>query len=193
MKNTKIISAFPGTGKTYCCNKYKGTNVKILDSDSSEFSWIKDKNGNNTKERNPKFPNNYIEHIKENIGKVDIIFVSSHDIVRKALKDNNIDYILVYPCVYYKDIYIDRYIKRGNNENFINFIDKNFKKFINEMDNEDFPYKIVLTGKETINDILQNGYCQHMACGDAYGTLGCPVMCKNCDYPVRLIKEGNHE
>lgn len=159
MKDTKIISAFPGTGKTYCYNKYKNTDIKILDSDSSEFSWIKDKDGNNTKERNPKFPNNYIEHIKENIGKVDIIFVSSHDIVRKALKDNDINYILVYPCVHYKDIYIDRYIKRGNNENFINFIDKNFEKFINEMDNETFPYKIILTGKETINDILENGYC----------------------------------
>ena len=63
---TKIISAFPGTGKSYYHNKNKET---TLDSDSSNFSWIKDENGNNTTERNPKFPQNYIYHIKENIGK----------------------------------------------------------------------------------------------------------------------------
>lgn len=40
MKNTKVISAFPGTGKTYCFNNFKG--ITMLDSDSSEFSWIKD-------------------------------------------------------------------------------------------------------------------------------------------------------
>ena len=59
---TRIISAFPACGKTYCYqnlqNDYKG----ILDSDSSDFSWVKDKDGNNTKERNPDFPNNYIQH-----------------------------------------------------------------------------------------------------------------------------------
>lgn len=187
MKNTKVISAFPGTGKTYCYNKYKGSNIKILDSDSSEFSWIKDKNGNNTKERNPEFPNNYIKHIKENIGKVDIIFVSSHDVVRKALKDNNIDYILVYPCIYYKYIYMDRYTERGNNENFINFIDKNFEKFINEMDNENYPYKIILAGGETINDIFDFGYCENMVCTHAYETMKCPIDCKYCDYKKSLI------
>ena len=62
---TKIISAFPGVGKTY----YHERNKEIsIDSDSSHFSWVKDENGNNTKERNPEFPNNYINHIKENIG-----------------------------------------------------------------------------------------------------------------------------
>jgi len=96
MKNTKVISAFPGTGKTYCYNKLKELGITILDSDSSEFSWIKDENGNNTTERNPDFPDNYIKHIKENIGKVSIIFVSSHDIVREAMTKENIDFILVY-------------------------------------------------------------------------------------------------
>ena len=60
MKNTKVISAFPGTGKTYCYNKLKELGIEILDSDSSEFRWIKDENGNNTTKRNPDFPNNTI-------------------------------------------------------------------------------------------------------------------------------------
>ena len=66
----KVISAFPGCGKTtyyktwwkHKDNVWKDKTVGevILDSDSSEFSWIKDENGNNTKERNQDFPNNYI-------------------------------------------------------------------------------------------------------------------------------------
>ena len=187
MKNTKIISAFPGTGKTYCFNKYKNSNIKILDSDSSEFSWIKDENGKNTNERNPDFPNNYIKHIKENIGKVDIIFVSSHDVVRNALRENNIKYILVYPCISYKEEYIHRYTERGNDEKFIKFINENFENFIEDIEKETFPYKIALVGKETINDILNFGYCENMVCTHAYETLKCPIECEHCDYKNKIL------
>ena len=139
---TAIVSAFPGCGKSFIYNKYNGEKYnndkkwKILDSDSSDYSWIKDENGNNTKERNPEFPNNYINHIKENIGKVDIIFVSSHEIVRQALKDNKIKFFLIFPENNLKDDFIQRYKKRGNDETFINFISNNWNNFINEMENE---------------------------------------------------------
>ena len=59
------------------------------------------------------------------MGKVDIIFVSSHDVVRQALKDNNMFYYLVYPCRCIKDEYLQRYKDRGNNNSFIEFIDRN--------------------------------------------------------------------
>ena len=133
---TIIISAFPGTGKTYFYEKYKNSDIKVLDSDSSNFSWIKDENGNNTTERNPDFPQNYINHIKENIGKVDIIFVSSHDIVRQSLYDNGIKYIVAYPDNDCKDEYLERYRNRGNTEEFINMMNKNWDKFINGMKND---------------------------------------------------------
>jgi hypothetical protein len=44
------------------------------------------------KYRNPDFPNNYIKHIQDNIDKVDYIFVSSHEVVRKALNEVGIDF-----------------------------------------------------------------------------------------------------
>ena len=132
---TYVISAFPGCGKSYCFKNYQDK-FTILDSDSSEFSWVKDENGNNTKERNPDFPNNYIKYIKDNIDKADIIFVSSHDVVRKALKDNEINTIIVYPSKDMKDEFISRYKQRGNDEGFINFISSNFDKFIDDIENE---------------------------------------------------------
>ena len=88
-----VICAFPGCGKSvyYSLNSiYEGhkNGKKILDSDSSLFSWIYDNDGNKTSKRNPEFPGNYIQHIKNNLNSQDIIFVSSHILVRKALREN---------------------------------------------------------------------------------------------------------
>ena len=83
MKNTHVISAFLGCGKTTAYIKLKDK-IDVLDSDSSFFD-------------KKDFPRNYIEHIKSNIGKVDVIFVSSHQIVRNALKENNITFSMYYP------------------------------------------------------------------------------------------------
>ena len=186
-KNTKVISAFPGCGKTYCFNKYKDSNVKILDSDSSEFSWVKDENGNNTKERNSEFPNNYIQHIKDSLGKVDIIFVSSHETVRDSLKNNNIEYIIVYPSLDSKEEYINRYISRGNNEGFINFINSNYENFIKDIKNETYPHKIELRGKETIEDLINYGYCHNFIANHLYDSYGCPIDCQMCNHKKTII------
>lgn len=133
-KNTKVISAFPACGKTFLFNNEDFVNKYIiLDSDSSKFSWIYDDNGNKTNIRNPDFPSNYIKHIKDNIGKVDLIFVSSHSSVREALDKNKIQYTLVYPYIGLKDDWINRCSNRGNDEKFIDVIDKNWDAWNKEM------------------------------------------------------------
>lgn len=150
MKNTKIISAFPACGKSYFTknnNKYT-----CLDSDSSQFSW---KIENGEKVRNPDFPSNYIKHIKENIGKVDFIFVSSHLQVRQALEKANIDYITIYPDTTQKYVWLERMKQRGNDEAFIKFQSKNWDKFTKEIDNEPHGSKIYrINGNEYVENIL---------------------------------------
>lgn len=146
MVGTFVISAFPACGKTYCFENHQG-DFSMLDSDSSEFSWVKDSNGTSTKERNPDFPNNYIEHIKQNIGKVDVIFVSSHAVVRKALADHDIKTIIVYPNKNLKSEWLRRFKARGNSEGFIKFISDNWDKFIDEIESEDYGFL-----KQRIND-----------------------------------------
>lgn len=141
---TLVISAFAGCGKSYTFNNEKDKFNGILDSDSSNFSWIKDENGKNTTERNPDFPNNYIQHIKENIGKVEVIFVSCHKEVRKALEKAGINYILVYPNVFQKEDYIKRYKKRGNTDKFINLLNSQWDEWIAECEDETYPIKIKL-------------------------------------------------
>lgn len=156
MKRTLIIAAFPGCGKSQC--KKDHPNHLILDSDSSLFSWVWVEGEQNV-ERNPNFPNNYIEHIKENIGKVDVIFVSSHDVVRDALRENGIKYYLVYPNINLKDEYLERYKNRGSSLGFINLLNSKWDEWISELvhqKEEDKPYQtlIELSEGQYINDII---------------------------------------
>ena len=133
MKDTKIISAFPACGKTYCFKNSE--DYIVLDSDSSEFSWKYVDDGNNGwhKERNPDFPDNYICHIKANIGKVDYIFVSSHAEVRKALADAGIEFILVFPHSSLKAEWIGRCFLRGSGEAFCKLVASNWDEWISQM------------------------------------------------------------
>lgn len=153
MKKTLVISAFPGCGKTYFFNNFK--NFLVSDSDSSNFSWIKDSEGNNTTQRNPEFPKNYIDHIKNNIGVYDIIFVSSHNVVVEALKNNNIDFTIVYPDIELKEDFLERYKNRGNNESFIKFISEHFEEFVKAIDDDVSLNKIKLTKeKRFLKDVI---------------------------------------
>lgn len=118
--DTKIYSIFPACGKTWLYEHQEDYDLKILDSDSSNFSWLynKDKYGfPTTKIRNPEFPTNYIKHIKENIGKYDCIFVSSHASVREALDAEGIDFTIVYPEQSCKAEWVGRcFIREQNGE-----------------------------------------------------------------------------
>lgn len=135
-KKTLVISAFPCCGKSYAYKNYQDQ-FSMLDSDSSEYSWIKDKNGFNTNVRNPEFLKNYIQHIKDNLGKVDIIFVSSHEVVRDALRSEDIQFITVYPEKHEKVEWVRRMYRRGDSEGFIDFIVNNWDEFMIDIEYPD--------------------------------------------------------
>jgi len=153
-KDTLVISGFPGIGKSHFFRKNEKQGKIVLDSDSSLFSWVKDKDGNNTKERNPYFPGNYINHIKKNIGDADIILVSSHKIVRDALVENDIPFTLVYPSRSIKEEYLQRYIDRGSDNPFIKLLDNNWDNFLDEMEQQEGCEKIELEEGKYLSDYL---------------------------------------
>jgi hypothetical protein len=139
VKTTIIISAFPGCGKSHLFRN-KG-DKKILDSDSSKF----DKS---------QFPQNYIEHIKSNIGLADMILVSSHKEVRDALVDNGIEFTLVYPNKDIKDEYIQRYIDRGNEDKFVELLKNNWNIWIPELEQQKGCEKIELNRGQYLSDVV---------------------------------------
>lgn len=147
IKKTIIISGFPGIGKSCLFRQNRG--LIVLDSDSSNFSWIS--NG----VRNPEFPKNYIEHVKDNIGQAHIILVSSHKVVRDALRENGIEYVLVYPDKSLKDEYVRRYIDRGSDDAFVKMIENNWTTFIEEIESEVFPTKRTLKSGEYLTNVVK--------------------------------------
>mgnify|MGYP004542774029 CR=1 FL=1 len=159
-KNTKVISAYPACGKSYFKENVQDffeseEDITVLDSDSSQFSWIYE-NGEKTDKRNPDFPKNYIKHIKDNIGKVDIIFVSSHSIVRRELAKNNIKFTLVVPKKNCLNEWMIRYINRGDSNEFIDNQIDNWDKWLNEITQEKDTYSklIQLEQRQYIADII---------------------------------------
>lgn len=148
-RTVKIILGFPGVGKTYAKEYYKCTNVHVLDSDSSNFS--KD-----------MFPDNYIDYIKQLIQEkdIDMLFISSHDSVRKAIYNddfimNNAAVYICYPDKSLKEDFINRYKNRGNNDNFIQLITDNWDKWIDDIEKEAyfFPLKLQVENDTLLNQI----------------------------------------
>lgn len=99
----KLIAGFGGIGKTTLAKKYNN----VLDLESSNFKYIIDKEleklsvekrkGLKTRKLNKDFPKNYYNAIIENLEKYDIVLISMHNEIVKLLKENNIEYLVVYP------------------------------------------------------------------------------------------------
>lgn len=164
--NTKIYSVFPACGKTWLYEHQEDYGLKILDSDSSKFSWIytnKDEYGDDIRGfrriRNSDFPNNYIKHIKENIGKYDYIFVSSHASVRKALDKEGIDFTIVYPEQSCKAEWVGRcFIRDKNGESGCNpeAMYENWEQWILEcVETGIIHEEIVLRPREHLSDYFE--------------------------------------
>lgn len=155
-KKTLVISAFPCCGKSYAFENYQNK-YSILDSDSSKFSWNYEYNpvvsDKIERYRNPEFPNNYIKHIKENIGKVDIIFVSSHLQVREALKEAGIVYCTVYPKETMLNEWVGRMYRRGNDKDFIQFQIDHWDEFTHNITSEPHGFEIYRLGNNEYIDI----------------------------------------
>ncbi len=157
-----IICGFPGVGKSFAFTEsfQRENSLKILDSDSSLYSWLweddasksVDDKGQNI--RNPDFPENYIHHLTENMNYADIIFVASHSVVRNALKAHNIPFIQVYPYKELKDEYISRYKARKSDDRFIDTLSKNWDSFIESLENEKDVIHVRLKEAEFLSDIL---------------------------------------
>ena len=190
LRKTLVISAYPCCGKSYL-KEHGLRGYSILDSDSSKFSWIERyyteeeidsilsifnttdsllpvesiKNiyrKETRRVRNPNFVEDYIGHIKENIGKVDIIFVSTHLEVRQSLQDNNIEYYTVYPSKNMLNEWVGRMYRRGNDSEFIDKQIEMWDKNVGNIDNEPhgkFIYRLNANGSyigSIVEDIIED-------------------------------------
>ena len=151
MQKTRVISGFPGVGKSTLFRSLRHLeHVTVLDSDSSKFSWENEAE----RIRHPQWPANYIDHIRENLRKADIILVSSHEVVRDALVKAGIEFELVYPGPEMKAEYIKRYVDRGNNPKFVEMLETNYDTWIAELMNQTGCTHLVLGPGQYLSHVL---------------------------------------
>lgn len=128
MKKTKVIAGFPGIGKTTYAEDHP--DLIIYDSDSSQFP------------KDETWPQNYIEHIQSKIGKADIVFTSTHDIVLKAMKDAEIDFAVFIPAQHQRKTWVEKRIQSRttglNNEKFCNLIRDNMVDWLEALEDSDY-------------------------------------------------------
>lgn len=156
---TKIIAAFPGLGKTWFKNNRK--DISSLDSDSSEFSWVTI-DGN--KIRNQDFVKDYLNHIKSNINKYDLIFISTHKEILHALIESKIYFTLFKPYESHKVSYLNRYKSRNSTPEFIDLMDKNWEFYMQDLElvsESKYCDTRVLNNVEYISDVItETFFCQ---------------------------------
>lgn len=141
-----VVAAFPGCGKSTMQKEFP----QISDSDSSLF----DKS---------QFPQNYLQHIQDRLRRGLCTFVSSHDVVRKALVENYVPFVLVYPAMECKDEYIRRYIERAGTGGlmnadetpFANLMAKNWEDWITQCQQQGGCLKRELKPGQYLVDVIE--------------------------------------
>lgn len=149
---TKIVSAFPGTGKSYF-SITSDSQISTIDLDSGPYTLGYGKDG---KPRNPDFPVNYMNAIKENLGKSDVLFVGCQPEVVRILRDINAPFVLVYPERTLKKEYIERFTKRKNTKSFVDLLSKNWDVFFDFLESQTECEFIVLKSGQHISDIVDS-------------------------------------
>jgi hypothetical protein len=147
-KSTLVVCGFPGVGKSTLVSRHQG--LMVLDSDSSKFSWTKTE----PKTRHPAWPGNYIAHIQDNIGVVDLILVSTHDEVRCALIAAGVPFTLVYPGPEMEEEYIQRYIDRGSDASFITLLRSKYQEWIAALARQQGCTHVALSSGQYLSDVI---------------------------------------
>lgn len=153
----KIISAFPGIGKTTLVQ----INKNYIDLESSDYKWIDidktlpiEERKGTAKTINPDFPENYIKKIIELTDMGFNVLISSHKEVREALQARGIKYTIVLPSLDMKEEMINRYLSRGNQESFVNLLKTNYEKFVEDL-SMDSNEKVVLKSGQYLSDLVK--------------------------------------
>lgn len=108
-----IICGFPGVGKSILA---KFSNWVDLESTPFEKDWV----------RYAKVA----KHMSDNGYNV---MVSTHSQLLEQFEQMEMSYTVVIPQINDMSVYKDRYIKRGNDTGFINLVEENWNKWIDDI------------------------------------------------------------
>lgn len=125
-----IISSFIGCGREYLKNTY-GDKAKIFDAvDEIPLTDIDGK-------INADLIEGYINKVLEVVDDNDIVFIGASKSLREALNEQKIDYDLFYPSKERRGEFIENQVRKRSNPKIIQNLDRNFDKWIEEIDNDE--------------------------------------------------------
>lgn len=145
----------------YEINEYTGImncTTSMIDLDSSKFHHAH----NTENDEDYKWEEEYVNYIKSFIGKVNIIFISTHSEVRRLLKNQNIKYTVVIPdnntiCL---GEWVKRFSIRGNDNDFIYKVVTSWNKWLSDiMRNEEDV--VCLNDCEYLSDVIKELYLKN--------------------------------
>ena len=137
--NAILYASFCGTGKSYLCNNFPDICIEL---ECWEY-------------RKGDFPNNYIQDVLNIMGKIKYLFISTDPVILKALNKLGIDIKLFYPKNELRSEYLDRFIDRDSPEDFIGAIMKNWYKWLNELEKQNYCDHTVLNKGEYLRKYLK--------------------------------------
>ena len=127
-----IISSFVGCGREYLKNTH-GNKVKIFDA-VDEIP-LTDVDG----ATNQDLLEEYYNKVMSVVDDYDIVFIPSAKSVRDVFNDNGVDYDIFYPSADRRKEFIENQVRKRTKPNVIRTLDKNFEKWVDEIDDDESP------------------------------------------------------
>jgi hypothetical protein len=133
-QDIKVVAGFPGVGRTFFVEQFpnhvSNLNVSSFKWSEKEFQWSE-------KEKNPQFPQNYIDTINSEVASGKLVLVSTHPEVLDLLKKQDYRVLLVYPKLELKYEYLFRHYDRFESKRFISEMKTSFQHLITNLSEQE--------------------------------------------------------
>ncbi len=154
-----IVAAHAGTGKTHFAKKHPEKVIDFVCMPYKYFLSVDTEDNESCKAdlnliMRPKWPENYAAELISMRDSDKIILIPPVIPVLQVLDIEDIPYLLVYPLHDAKDVYLQRYIGRGNSETFLSIFIQGWDWFLEGMEAHTGGQHIILKPHEFLSDAL---------------------------------------
>lgn len=127
-----ILSSFRGCGREFLKNTH-GDKVKIYDAIDNILAT--DTEGKTSQD----LLEEYYNKVMDNVDSYDIVFIDSSTSIRDTFNEHGVDYDVFYPSKERRGEFIENQVRKKTKPEVIRSLDKNFEKWIQEIDDDEAP------------------------------------------------------
>ncbi len=162
LENIQVFLCSSGTGKSYLAKHNKNfVDMDIIKTKchynlSSELKddEIESLKSSGNLEINKNYPLNYLNVITAYLKEGKKLLLVPSKLELDYLKENKVDFCLIFPSPDCEEEYFKRFLKRGNSEKFSKEVSARISRFYEENLKIDAKFKIILKKGEFLTDIL---------------------------------------